>query len=178
MLDLEAFAAEQNITVKREIEQKATLLLLKKLFPLTEFRLCYTEERKPYLQGTNSHISISHSHDKLAIIVNDKENTGVDVELIRNKVNNIKHKFLCNEEIAFANDNSIYLTVLWAAKEAIYKAYGLKGVDFAENIFIEPFSVNDNLFYGRLKIKNVNKRYLMKKEKPGNYILVYILNEV
>lgn len=178
MLDLEAFAAEQKITTKRETEQKATLFLLKKLFPEGNPQLEYDTQRKPFLAGLDLHISISHSHDKLAILINSKESTGVDVELIREKVKNIRHKFLCSDELVFGGENEITLTILWAAKEAIYKAYGLKGVEFIKHIFIEPFDLNDDLFYGRLEINEIKKRYLLKKEKPGNYILVYILNEV
>lgn len=178
MLDLEAFAAEQNITVKRETEKKATLFLLKKLFPENDPQLEYDEQRKPFLAGLNTHISISHSHDKLAILINSKESTGVDVELIREKVKNIQHKFLCSDELVFAAENEVTLTILWAAKEAIYKAYGLRGVDFSKHIFIEPFDLNEDLFYGRLEINEIKKKYLLKKEKPDNYILVYILNEV
>jgi 4'-phosphopantetheinyl transferase len=48
----------------------------------------------------SKHISISHSHDKLAIIVNEKEATGIDIELIRDKVLKIKHKFLSQIRIS------------------------------------------------------------------------------
>ncbi|MBA3663458.1 MAG: 4-phosphopantetheinyl transferase family protein [Bacteroidetes bacterium] len=178
MLDLEAFCRDHDIIKKREGEQRATELLLKNLFPQQEVILNYSAEGKPFLSLSSAHISISHSHDKLVIMLNEKESTGVDVELIRDKVKNIRHKFLCEEELEFAGNNTETLTVLWAAKEAVYKAYGLKGVDFCANIFIEPFDEGGDLFYGSLHMNNKKTRYLLKKEKHGDYILVYILNEV
>lgn len=177
-LDMAAFSATQGLIEKRDLEKKATMALLKKLFPLTDVKLGYTPEKKPFLESVNTNISISHSHDKLAILVNDKESTGVDIELLREKVVNIKHKFLCEEELAYAGNDTERLTTLWAAKESIYKAYGLKGVDFARDMFIETETLHDDFFYGQLKLPQVQRRYRMKKEKHGNYILVYILNEV
>ncbi|MGZ4043129.1 MAG: 4'-phosphopantetheinyl transferase family protein [Bacteroidia bacterium] len=177
-LDMAAFSATQGLIEKRDLEKKATMALLKTLFPLTNIKLTYTPEKKPFLYGIDTHISISHSHDKLAILVNDKESTGVDVELLREKVVNIKHKFLCDEELAYTEDNIERLTTLWAAKESVYKAHGLKGIDFAKDMLIEIETLNEDVFFGRLTLPGVNKRFRMKKEKHGNYILVYILNEV
>ncbi len=177
-LDLAAFSAENNIKEKRELEQEGTRQLLNKMFNGTNVLLKYTQYNKPYLEGNNSHISISHSHDKLVIIANTKESTGVDVELVRDKVKNIQHKFLSENEIIFANENTEVLTILWAAKECIYKAYGLKEVDFKKHIFIENFKVENSNFFGRIDLPNFKKRYLLTFQKQENYILVYILSEV
>ncbi len=177
-LDLAAFAAENKVDKKRDAETEGIKYLLNKLFREREAKLAYTENKKPYLEGETTHISISHSHDKLVIIANAKESTGIDVELVREKVKNIQHKFLNDDELLFANQNAETLTTLWAAKEAIYKAYGLKEVDFKKNIFIEEFNQNENNFFGKIELPNFKKRYLLTREKTENYILVYILNEV
>lgn len=178
LLDLEAFSKEQEITVKRELERAGTLFLLKKLLPKGGVELNYTEHRKPILKDRPEHLSISHSHDKLAIIINSKESTGVDVELIRDKVINIKEKFLSESELNFAGNNVEVLTILWAAKETVYKIYGLKNVEFATNIFIEPFSENDETLTANLTLESFKKKYRLKKEKKENYILVYALHEI
>ncbi|MCW3077571.1 MAG: 4-phosphopantetheinyl transferase [Bacteroidetes bacterium] len=178
MLDLTAFSEAKGIFVKRQSETEGTELLLKKLFKDTSFELRYTDERKPFLHGTTAHISISHSHDKLVILVNEKETAGVDVELIREKVKNIQQRFLSPEELDYASNDTEILTILWAAKEAIYKTYGLKKVDFSKDMFIEKFDKKSDVFYGNLKIEKLKKRYLLKKERHGDYILVYTLNEV
>jgi phosphopantetheinyl transferase len=177
-LDLAAFSAEQSIEQKREIETQGTRLLLNKLFEGSPVELKYTENKKPYLEGQNTHISISHSHDKLVIIANTTQSTGIDIELIRDKVRNIQHKFLNEQELVFAKEDVETLTTLWAAKEAIYKAYGLKEVDFKKHICIEPYDKCENNFFGKIDLPNFKKRYLLNKQKQDNYILVYILSEV
>lgn len=177
-LDMPAFKVEENTEVKRELERKGIQFLLNRMFEGDPVNLMYLPTNKPYLEGRKEHISISHSHDKLVILVNGKENTGVDIELIREKIVNIKHKYLSENELkCFSNDIET-LTVLWAAKEALYKVYGLKEVDFIKHLFIEEFKADENNFYGRIELPNFKKRYLLSKRKEGNYILVYLLSEV
>jgi 4'-phosphopantetheinyl transferase len=152
--------------------------LLDKLFKGDRYELEYTNAKKPYIPGRTEHISISHSHDQLAILVSSLHSTGVDIELLRDKVLNIKHKFLNESELAFAGNDIEKLTTLWAAKEAIYKAYGLKEVEFSKNISVEKWKKDETNFYGSLSLPTFKRRYLLSREKLDNYILVYILSEV
>lgn len=177
MLDLALFNTENKLE-KRELEKSGIQYLLKKLFNDKQVNLEYTAHNKPFLAGENLHISISHSHDRLVIIVNQNESTGVDIELLRDKVKNIQHKFLNAAELSFANNDTEKLTVLWAAKEAIYKAYGLKEVEFKENISIEPYKENENTFFGSINARGFKRKYLLSRQKTDDYILVFILNEI
>ncbi|MDX2173740.1 MAG: 4'-phosphopantetheinyl transferase superfamily protein [Bacteroidota bacterium] len=176
LLDLKVFSLSNNYILKRDLEKAATKLLLSSILNDPLFELCYTPTNKPFLKDSNAHISISHSHDKLAVIFNSKENTGIDIELIRNKILNITHKFLNEVENEYAGEDLENLTFIWAAKETLYKIYGLKGLDFKLNLSVE-MSNNDTLF-GNITIDNYQKCYLLKKEKIQNYCLVYALNEI
>jgi 4'-phosphopantetheinyl transferase len=176
LLDLKTFALTTNYLLKRDLERAATYLLLSELLNTTSFELQYTETNKPFLKDSFGNISISHSHDKLAIILNQKENTGVDIELIREKIVTIKHKFLNESEAEVAKNNIEILTYIWAAKETLYKIYGLKGLNFKLNLSIELLV--DDIFIGTIIKNNFKKCYLLKKEKIQNYCLVYALNEV
>lgn len=176
LLDLKAFAAENSFISKREIEKAGTSELLKHLLNSDNNLLEYSAENKPYLKGRKEHISISHSHDKLVIIINSEENTGIDIELIRDKVLNIQQKFLNEQELRFANNDIEKLVTLWAAKETLYKIYGLKEIEFIENLSIDNFEGQELI--GRIKSDSLNKRFLLKREKIENYILVYALHEL
>jgi 4'-phosphopantetheinyl transferase len=178
VLDLAAFNKNSGSQNKRELETSGIRYLLDKFFENETWSLEYTKAKKPYLKGRPEHISISHSHDKLAITCNTEQNTGVDIELIREKVLNIRQKFLNTEELAFAGNHTETLTGLWAAKEAIYKAYGLKEVDFRENISVAPWNDEENSFTGKIDLPTFKKTYLLAREKQDNYILVYIISEV
>jgi 4'-phosphopantetheinyl transferase len=178
ILQLPDFAALSGLTAKREIEKKATLFLLEKLFNKS-IQLCYSKEGKPYIENESAHISISHSHDKLAVIRNDNAATGIDIELIRDKVLKIKDKFLSEDELRDAGDDVEKLILYWAAKEALYKLYGLKEVEFAKHLRIENFTPRmRGDFFGSIRLANFNKKYLLHYEKLEDYMLVYVLNEV
>ena len=127
LLKLDEFAKANNLSQKREIETKGKQYLINYLLN-KEIEIRYDENGKPHLSNDSKHISITHSHDKIAIIINDDEKTGIDIELIRDKVLKIKHKFLSESELENAEDDPEKLLIYWGAKESLYKIYGLKEV--------------------------------------------------
>lgn len=176
MLDLGAFALQESLGVKRDLEKAGTRHLLKNLLKNEGFTLSYTAENKPFLEGRSEHISISHSHDKLVVILNTKENTGIDIELIRDKVVNIQHKFLSAQELVFANNDPEKLITLWAAKEAMYKVYGLKEVEFIKHLMVEPYTGTE--MEGRIELEAFRKKYKLIGEEIDGYKMVYVLHEL
>jgi phosphopantetheinyl transferase len=176
ILDLKAFAIENGLGIKRDIEKRGSLYLLKHLLNSEDFDLAHSLQNKPFLIGRPEHISISHSHDKLALIMNKKEATGIDIELIRDKVINIQHKFLNERELHFANNNVEKLVTLWAAKETLYKIYGLKEMEFIANLSIDAFDGEE--MKGYIHAGQLKKTFLLKQEKIENYKLVYAAHEL
>ncbi len=176
VLDLRAFSANRLNLLKREIEKAGSLFLLEEMLKTKAFSLEYHPTNKPYLKNRKEHISISHSHDKLAVIINERENTGIDIELMRDKVLKIQHKFLNENEIKFAKDQVEKLITIWAAKEAMYKVYGLKELDFIKNLFVEKFE--DSVIFGKIDNGNFKKQYRLVSETIDDYKMVYVLNEL
>ncbi len=177
-LDLAEFAVKNELSAKRDIERNGTYFLLNIVFN-EPVDVEYTSLGKPFIKGRKSHISISHSHDKLAIIVDSKAETGIDIELIRDKVLKIKNKFLSKSELISANDNIEKLIIYWSCKETLYKIYGLKEVEFIANLRVEDFILeNHGTLKGEIKMGNFHKKYLLHYEKLEDYILVYVLNEI
>ncbi|MDF1672484.1 MAG: 4'-phosphopantetheinyl transferase superfamily protein [Vicingaceae bacterium] len=179
--ELTKIATEKGVSLKDlpEVKNKnrinqwiATRLLLKHFFLDTS--IIYDEKGKPSLNnGWN--ISISHSGDYVAIILNKKNHCGIDVEKISDKVERIKHKFL-NETDLKSITTEEGLTIYWGAKEALYKYYGKKEVLFIENLFIEDFSPAKNTFKGIIEMPHIKIQLNMAWEKIEDYILVYTTN--
>jgi phosphopantetheinyl transferase (holo-ACP synthase) len=176
LLDLKAFSISTGLAQKREQEKAGANYLLTHLLKSETFELEYTLHNKPFLKNRTEHISISHSHDKLAIIINTLENTGIDIELMRDNVLKIRHKFLNDAEAAFTGDIIENLITFWAAKEVLYKIYGLKNLDFKANLLVEE--MNNDTCIGKIETTDFKKKYCLKKEIIENYVLVYALNEV
>jgi phosphopantetheinyl transferase (holo-ACP synthase) len=108
-------------------------------FPLEEILVADT--RKPFLENEQYHFSISHGGNFAAAIVSSTHRVGVDIELVSPRIVSISHKFLHPNEKNFLNGwahlPKMHLeltTVLWSAKEAIYKWFGLGGLDFKEHM--------------------------------------------
>jgi 4'-phosphopantetheinyl transferase len=178
ILHLPDYTAFTGLAGKRELEKSATLFLLEKLFN-KPVKLEYNTEGKPLLREEAYHISISHSHDKLVIICNTQCDTGIDVELIRDKVLKIKDKFLSAIELEEAKDNVEKLIIYWAAKETLYKVYGLKEVEFAKHLYVHPFGLKaEGMLVGEINLESFQKKFNLHYEKLEDYMLVYVLDEL
>jgi phosphopantetheinyl transferase len=108
-------------------------------FPLEEILVADT--RKPFLEREQYHFSISHGGNFAAPIVSSQSGGGGDIELVSPRIIAISHKFLHYDEKVFLNDwlhlTKMHLeltTVLWSAKEAIYKWYGHGELDFRQHM--------------------------------------------
>ena len=115
-------------------------------FPNHEIEIADT--RKPFLPNEQYHFSISHCSKYAAAIVSSAERVGIDVELITPRLEKIKSKFLHREELRFVNSQLPhqqlnFLSILWSAKEAMYKWYGAGEVDFSEMMRTLPFHLNN-----------------------------------
>lgn len=88
------------------------------------------------------HISISHSYD-LAAAMKAPQSCGIDIQAIQDKIFRIQHKF-ANESESGLHPTKEHLHVLWGAKEAMYKAFGKRGLDFRANMCLNPFEYQPN----------------------------------
>ncbi len=108
-------------------------------FPMHEIQIADT--RRPYLENEQYHFSISHCGNYAAAIVSSQHRVGVDIELVTPRIHTISHKFLADSEKKFLADwellSKVHLeltTILWSAKEAIYKWHGSGSLDFREHL--------------------------------------------
>jgi phosphopantetheinyl transferase len=148
---LEKVPLQREIThPHKQLQHLAGRYLLQHLYPDFPYHLIeIADTRKPYLPGEEYHFSISHCGDYAAVIVSKDHRVGIDIELVTEKVERIKHKFLSEEELSVVSGqlsvvsnqlpgSSLYnLTLLWCCKEAVFKWYGNGGVDFKEDIHLE-----------------------------------------
>jgi phosphopantetheinyl transferase (holo-ACP synthase) len=92
------------------------------------------------------------------------------------KIQRIAPKFMRNEESESLNsDNSLaHLHIFWGAKEALYKAYGKKKLDFKAHIFVEPFAyLPKGETIGKVKKEDFEANFNIYFEKIENYYLVF-----
>lgn len=146
--DLRLSEADQNRFEKRKStnHQKGFLATRKLLVSagIPPNNLSHNNDGIPELE-TGQHISISHAKTVAAIALG-KDSLGIDVETYRTKIQTIAPRFLHTAEgFALAGELSIEkLTLVWTAKEALYKALKQKGIDFSQQLCVAPFQWGDN----------------------------------
>lgn len=149
--ETESFFA-QKVTVQQQVthlhkrlQHLAGRFLLPFLYPDFPIELIQiADTRKPFLPNEAYHFSISHCGDYAAAIVSSTQRVGIDVELVTHRVNKIRYKFLHLTELINWNIESLEdqekfrtLTLLWSAKEAMFKWWGRGDIDFSECMQVE-----------------------------------------
>ena len=155
---------------KRQVELIGEFHLLQYLN--LEAQLSYLENGKPVL--TSGFISITH-HANLVAFMIGKEPIGLDLQDANEKIARIARRF-CNEgELASAqsqDDPLEFLTLVWSAKESIFKIYG-QDLPFAEGM-----TVYRNGAFGLKCEVHDGSIYELGWERIGNAFLVYSLGKL
>ena len=141
----------------------------------TDNDLVYDEFGKPHLKDGN-YISITHSFTFSGIIVSKEKPVGIDIEKQRDKIVKIAHKFTPIEEYkSIANHDALVskLTIVWGAKESLYKIYGKKKLLFLENIYIEDFSFDTNQTTGKILYEGKTSKYNVYFLETEGFTCVY-----
>lgn len=98
-------------------------------------RILKDKYNKPSMMvnGEAYHLSITHSGPYAAVAFSKFRLVALDLEKIDNRVGRVAHKFIngAEEEILQQSKNLIHdQTLIWSAKETMYKFYGAKELDF------------------------------------------------
>ncbi|MDP3312671.1 4'-phosphopantetheinyl transferase superfamily protein [Lutibacter sp.] len=177
---LSANSKKRLLSMKSELHRRGFLSVrhLLKAAGYTDYDLFYTDTGKPHLKN-GKRISITHSFTFSAIIISDFT-VGIDIEKTREKIKIIQHKFV-NFERGFIHKDDDYieqLTVIWGAKESLYKIYPHGGLTFKNDIDINSFKIADKKTTGYIKVKNWDKNYDIHFEQIENFTLVYAIEQL
>lgn len=148
----------------KRLQHLAGRFLLRYLFPDFPYELIrIADTRKPFLPDEQYHFSISHCGDYAAALVSKNSRVGIDIEIPVEKILKIRDKFLSGVEKKMFNTQysmlkaqlnpsgseptthdlptgqagSRFTTLLWSAKEAVFKWHGDGGVDFRQHIQLQ-----------------------------------------
>ena len=176
-IELTSKSKSRMLSMNSELHRRGFLSIrhLLKEAGYTDYDLYYNSNGKPHLKD-GKHISITHSFTFSAIIISDVE-VGIDIEKNRDKIKIIQHKFV-NFERGFIHKDDDYiqqLTVIWGAKESLYKIYPYGGLTFKNDIDINSFQIADGRTSGYIKVKDWVKNYDIRFEQINGFTLVYAI---
>ncbi len=168
--------------MKSEMHRRAFLSIrhLLVLYNYVDKDLIYNEAGKPHLKD-GKYISITHSHNFTGIIISSSDEVGIDIEMQRDKILRIAHKFTPFEEYrTLANTAAIVrkLTIVWGAKESLYKIYGQQGISFLHHINVADFSFSDESTSAEILYKGDRSQYNINFLEFERFTCVYALREV
>ena len=140
---------------------------------------------RPWLAGAPSGtvVSLSHSGAWVAAVLALSGRAGVDVEMVRDKARRLASKFLAPNEwddaqlaTRHAPDQAdTHYTLLWSAKETLYKLAAQRGIIFKRHLLLSPFvplatgEINSTLI-----VNYLNTRHCICYTQPApGYVLTY-----
>lgn len=166
-------------------KMKSNFLAVRQLIKIMGYNpksLFYNSHGKPFLEDKKK-ISVSHSHDYVAVIISDKE-VGLDIEKLTERVLKVAYKYT-NWDInrsSMSYDNSILkLTKIWTAKESLYKTHNTPGLSLRKQINIRNFFPSDIATSGRVvetdKITHYDISFI-QFEDIEDYIICYCFKKL
>ena len=164
-------------SMKSELHQRGFLSVrhLLKEAGYSDTDLIYDEFGKPHLKD-GTHISITHSFTFSGIIISEDVPVGIDIEKQRDKILKIAPKFTPFEEYkTIANVDALIskLTIVWGAKESLYKIYGKKKLLFLHHIYIEDFKFANEKTSGEIRFDGEVSSYTIHFLEFEGFTCVY-----
>jgi phosphopantetheinyl transferase len=177
-VELTDYCRERYDGMKSQIHKKGFMSIrhLLKEFGYSDFDLDYDIKGKPHLKDGHK-ISITHSFEFTAVIVSNKK-VGIDIEKQRDKIKLIAPKFTPIEEYEALGDTEDLvrkLTIVWGAKESLYKLYGKKGLLFLHDIFVNDFEISAKKTTAKVTSNNQITFYNLNFLEFENFTCVYAI---
>lgn len=154
--------------LRRQREWLAIRALLQQMLD-EPFEIRHLADGKPVLKNTPYHISISHSTEYAAVLLDKELQPGLDIENVSRSIDKMAPRFLSAEELqsCLTDDgySNIKLFIHWCAKEAIFKMIPHQGVEFSTQIQIPPFEMTGSngsftgLFKGLFGTEHIDLNY-------------------
>lgn len=170
-----------QIKGRRNTEWLAVRYLLHRMSGREVRGECLKDEYgKPYLSDSEYHISISHSHG-LAAVIGAPVPVGIDIQLLVQKIGVLAPRFMHPDELDFlGRENRLEkLHIYWGAKEAMYKAYGRRELEFKDHLKLDPFTFNPEggETLGYLQKDGMRTTFRVHFEMIGQYVLVWVIDQ-
>jgi len=166
----------------RKSEWLSSRYLLSLLLGPDDYSLLKKSDKgKPYIEGKDLHISLSHSQNFSAAIVSNRP-VGIDIQYQETKITKLAHKFVSAQEAEWITEEESlhYYHTFWGIKESMYKAYGLKELDFKKHLHIYPFKIYGLVqeFKGHVRKDDIFQLYNLYSRKIKDCHLNYCLLDI
>ncbi len=103
-----------------------------------------TAKGAPYLKDNRFNLSISHTSNYMAMIVNEHARPAIDIEVKGRNIDRVRYRFTIDEEVDHFHDffKEDALLSVWGVKECLFKIMHASGVLFTDHLKINGSKVN------------------------------------
>jgi 4'-phosphopantetheinyl transferase len=161
--------------IAKRLEWLASRILVQELSGCCA-SVTYNVNGKPALIEKSSGISISHTKGYAAVVVSHHDRAGVDIEYPSARISKVADRFLHPSEESYivASYMEIYHALIWCAKETLYKRADIPGLNFKEDLIIEPFEPSSvGSMNGLIKVHNKWVNVRLEYTVTPDYYLVW-----
>jgi phosphopantetheinyl transferase len=139
---LEQQEYEKLTSEKRKRERAGILHLIHDILGI-KGSLVHAPNGCPIIVDNDSpiNISISHSNNLVGILLHHQKKVGLDIDDITRNFSRVASRFLSTKEKQYIPVDNLYQCVAWCAKEAVFKLAGESGIDFSQQIQLQPFQI-------------------------------------
>lgn len=158
-------------SAKRKYEWLAVRYFVAKIIGKTAL-IKYSPYGKPYLTNFDKKIGITHSGNLIGIALSNN-NIAIDIERRSERIMRLKSRFAEIEEHQLQNSGFApidYFTLIWCAKETIYKLHESDDIDLTKDISIENLQIGKSTFEASILNK---QRFVLKYLLINNYAIVW-----
>lgn len=130
---------------------------------------------KPHLADSLFFVSISHTVGYSAAMAHPRV-CGIDVQRLVPRITHLAPKFVGEVEQAqlVPSKELLQLHLIWSAKEAMYKAYGRRQLDFKEHLTVnlEGYGSERTAATGHIQTADTRMEFTLDWKVYGDFVLV------
>ncbi len=141
-----------NSSQSKEVQKEAMDLLIKETMG-SGYAMEYDVYGKPWPVNKPGFISLSHSANWVAFCFHPNQPMGIDVETTRPQLSKVAPRILHQLELSIlekSQDKQRTLQLFWGGKEALYKAYGKKNLEFSSQLVLSGIEDECSSFRGEI----------------------------
>jgi 4'-phosphopantetheinyl transferase EntD len=129
------------------------------------------EYGKPQIPDSAYDISLSHTENYIALTIGHKLNVGIDIEKPKAKMAKVAPRLFTEKEMDYCQNNLVYFSKVWSAKEVLYKLFMKRELDFREHLSVKPENKDWSLMIGTIHKNDFHKNYQMAFYELEDYFI-------
>jgi 4'-phosphopantetheinyl transferase EntD len=138
---------------------------------ITDQPIFRNEYGKPQIPDSEYDISLSHTENYIALTIGHQLDVGIDIEKPKAKMAKIAPRLYTPQEMDYCQNNLVYFSKMWSAKEVLYKLFMKRELDFREHLCVKPENKEWTLMTGEIHKDDFNKSYQLAFYEWDEYFI-------